>query len=88
MTGKPVDPTRCPLCGEDNDCRMARGDSTCWCVSMQVPKEVLDRVPLEAQGVACVCRFCATGRRHPAQLMREIQRASSAESVGEPVGLG
>ncbi|MBN1610925.1 MAG: cysteine-rich CWC family protein [Polyangiaceae bacterium] len=73
MTTAPVDPTRCPLCGEDNDCGMVKGESTCWCTAVTVPREVSDRISPEAQGVACVCRTCATGRRHPAQIMRQIQ---------------
>jgi hypothetical protein len=54
-----VDPARCPLCREPNDCQLAAGRTTCWCFETPVPPDVLARVPLEAQGVACVCKRCA-----------------------------
>jgi hypothetical protein len=54
-----VDPARCPLCGQANDCRIAAGEATCWCFEAPVPPEVVARVPAEASGVACVCRRCA-----------------------------
>lgn len=68
-----VDPSRCPLCGTDNDCGLAKGKGVCWCSSIKIPEEVLDRVRPEARGVACVCRDCATGRRSPAGLARQIK---------------
>lgn len=55
-----IDPARCPLCGEPNDCQIAAGRTKCWCFESAVPADVLARVPLEAQGVACVCRRCAS----------------------------
>ena len=36
-------------------------------------QDVLDRVPPEAQGVACVCRACATGWPNSADLARRIE---------------
>jgi hypothetical protein len=62
MSASPVDPKRCPLCGDDNDCGAARGAATCWCFESKVPAEVLERVPAAAKGVACVCERCASGR--------------------------
>ena len=53
------DRSRCPLCGRPIECGAARGESDCWCQSVTIPQEVLDRVPAEARGVACVCRRCA-----------------------------
>jgi hypothetical protein len=58
----PVDPARCPLCGEANQCQLAAGRTTCWCFEHKVPAPVLARVPLAAQGLACVCRRCADGK--------------------------
>ena len=55
----PVDPERCPLCGRPNHCQVAAGRARCWCFELAVPADVLARIPLEAQGVACVCRRCA-----------------------------
>ena len=54
-----VDPSRCPLCGRPNECAALRGESDCWCKTVVVPQDVMDRVPPEARGVACVCRECA-----------------------------
>lgn len=68
-----VDPSRCPLCGAKNDCGMVRGEPKCWCDSVTIPREAIDRMPMEAQGVACVCRACAAGRRSPAELTRVIE---------------
>ncbi|MGI5939950.1 MAG: cysteine-rich CWC family protein [Thermoleophilia bacterium] len=59
------DVSRCPLCGQPNDCGAARGDPTCWCRSVTIPQEVLDRIPPEARGVACVCRKCAGIEKSP-----------------------
>ncbi len=55
-----VDPSRCPLCGKENRCGRLAGLSSCWCQTVSVPRSVLDRIPAEARGVACVCRECAT----------------------------
>jgi hypothetical protein len=52
-------PTRCPLCGETNECGVAAGKSTCWCFSTPVPPEVLAQVPEDQQGRTCVCERCA-----------------------------
>jgi hypothetical protein len=68
-----IDPSRCPLCGDENDCGMAKGNRACWCHTMTIPQEVLARVPLEAQGIACVCRACATGRPNSEDLVRRIE---------------
>ncbi len=58
---EPFDATRCPLCGEANACQIAAGRTKCWCFETPVPADVLARVPLAAQGVACVCKRCASG---------------------------
>ena len=52
------DPRRCPLCGNINDCGVAGGQESCWCFTEPVPPEILKRIPAEARGIACVCRFC------------------------------
>jgi hypothetical protein len=66
----PVDPRTCPLCGEANACGMAQGAGTCWCFATKVPKDVLERVPTEAQELACVCASCASGKRSPQETRR------------------
>ncbi|HIE70826.1 MAG TPA: hypothetical protein EYP98_12020, partial [Planctomycetes bacterium] len=54
----------CPLCGGDNQCaNSAAGDAAagppCWCKSVQIPEAVLDCLPEQARGVACICATCA-----------------------------
>ena len=73
MTASPMDPRRCPLCGDGNACGMAEGAETCWCFDTTVPDEVIDRVPAEARDVACVCRACASGQRGPAEALTSIR---------------
>ncbi len=50
----------CPLCGKQNRCAVVAGTDPfkCWCNTTKVPKELLDRVPEEQKGKACVCRDC------------------------------
>ncbi|MEJ0035834.1 MAG: cysteine-rich CWC family protein [Gammaproteobacteria bacterium] len=71
------DPHRCPLCGEANLCAVASGVGNCWCFSLEIPDEVLERIPEEARQRACVCQPCASGRRDsnsPLVRMRQILR--------------
>lgn len=60
-----VDPDHCPLCGDENHCGMRAGSKTCWCFSANLVPGVLDRVPPEAQRVACCCEVAddLTGSR-------------------------
>ncbi|MEM1350356.1 MAG: cysteine-rich CWC family protein [Myxococcota bacterium] len=74
MSTRALDPKRCPLCHEPNECGLAAGKSKCWCFTQHVPEEVLARVPPEARGVACVCALCASGRRHPNEVMDIMTR--------------
>ncbi|WFA08244.1 cysteine-rich CWC family protein [Tissierella sp. Yu-01] len=46
----------CPLCGKDNNCQ--HGQSDCWCNHITVPKHILDMVPEDKKGKACVCKEC------------------------------
>lgn len=45
----------CPLCGKDNNCRQSK---ECWCHSATIPKELLDKVPEDKKGKACICKSC------------------------------
>jgi len=68
-----ADPTRCPLCGGDNRCALEIERATgqpqppCWCVDTAFPPGLLDTLPPDAQGVACVCAACvrAAAQRLP-----------------------
>jgi hypothetical protein len=32
----------------------------CWCTQVDFNREVLELIPKEARGIACICRACAT----------------------------
>ncbi len=61
-------PDRCPLCGGPNQCGLAAGSTSCWCFTTRIPDAVVERVPVAARNVACVCPDCAAGRASPAVL--------------------
>ncbi|EQB86736.1 hypothetical protein J2Z44_000317 [Clostridium punense] len=46
----------CPICGKDNNCQ--HGNKDCWCNTIVVPKHVIDMVPEDKKGKACICRDC------------------------------
>jgi len=58
--------TRCPLCGQANQCAMeverASGvkQPPCWCTQVDFNRELLGNIPAEARGLACICRACAS----------------------------
>jgi|GEM_PF-1679250 len=52
------DSKRCPLCGQQNNCQADTDPYNCWCLSVQVPKELLDLVPENLRDKACICRHC------------------------------
>jgi hypothetical protein len=39
---------------------MAGDGGACWCFSTPIAPGVLERIPAEARGRACVCQACAT----------------------------
>jgi hypothetical protein len=45
----------CPLCGQNNNCQHGK---ECWCITIKVPKYVLDLVPEDKKGKACICKNC------------------------------
>ena len=65
---KVIDPSKCPICGEPNQCAQAIAKATgkppeaCWCMtapfSEKLSAELLDRVPVEAQNKVCICSKC------------------------------
>ena len=54
-----MDPMRCPLCGDENECGMAMGAEKCWCFSAVISEDVLGRVPEQARDLVCICEKCA-----------------------------
>lgn len=67
----PIDPTRCPLCGQDNRCAMELERETgqkqgpCWCVGARFSAELLQAVPAASAGLACICARCAAAAADP-----------------------
>lgn len=61
-----TDATRCPLCGRANQCAMEVERATglkqppCWCTQVDFNRELLEGLPAEARGLACICQACAT----------------------------
>jgi hypothetical protein len=52
----------CPLCGQPNECAVARCgrfDVDCWCSTARIDPRSLALVPPAQRGLACVCRRCA-----------------------------
>ena len=64
-----VDATRCPLCGQANVCAMEAERATgqpqpdCWCTQVVFDDALLDSLPAQALGLACICSACAAGKR-------------------------
>lgn len=56
------DTTRCPSCGQPNECAMAAGrdPESCWCMSVSIDPDVIARLPEAARGKVCICHRCAT----------------------------
>lgn len=59
-----VDQTKCPLCGDENNCATEIAKATgqpeqpCWCRNETFSAELLATIPEPAQGKACVCVNC------------------------------
>ena len=68
-----VDPSICPACGAPNTCGMSQGKSDCWCFSGSIPKAALERIPVAAKDLACLCPRCA-------QIEAEASAAPHSES--------
>lgn len=46
----------CPLCGKPNNCK--HGDDSCWCNHVKIPKGLIERIPKDKRGKACICKDC------------------------------
>jgi len=62
-----IEATRCPLCGESNQCGMARGETACWCFATIIPEAALAEIPNAARGRACLCPRCAGADKNPVE---------------------
>jgi hypothetical protein len=60
-----IDVSRCPLCGELNQCAMeverATGEKQppCWCTRVDFRQDLISSLPSAARGRACICAACA-----------------------------
>lgn len=45
----------CPLCGQDNNCQH---DKECWCQKVTIPNYIIEMIPEDKKGKACVCKAC------------------------------
>jgi hypothetical protein len=54
------DRSKCPLCGEPNQCALAADPAAtqCWCDTVVFPAELLAKIPPEAVRKTCVCQKC------------------------------
>jgi hypothetical protein len=78
---------QCPLCGRDNQCRVAKGHlykGPCWCHEIIVPNHILTRLAADSLEPACLCRPCletiariAQGRDDTETILAEVQSALS-----------
>jgi hypothetical protein len=52
---------QCPLCGGNNQCRMAKGllyKGPCWCEEIIIPNQVLRALAADHFEATCLCRSC------------------------------
>jgi hypothetical protein len=57
-----LDRSRCVLCGEPNECALARDQADagepCWCVGQSFPRTLRVRATEQDGGESCICRRC------------------------------
>ena len=61
MSQKFFNPAACPLCGGANECQLcspAAYKGQCWCARVEIPEELLERVPENLRNRACICQPC------------------------------
>ncbi|MEG3001963.1 MAG: cysteine-rich CWC family protein [Comamonas sp.] len=60
----PVDPLRCPLCGQSNQCAITAGlaPESCWCMTADVAPAALAAIPEAQRRQSCLCPGCAAGQ--------------------------
>lgn len=54
-----VNKSICPLCEKVNLCDV-KSEQRCWCMNTQVPKELIEKVPLHLKNINCICNECIT----------------------------
>lgn len=58
-----IDPQLCPICQKNNACMnidCAGDGGSCWCLNLEqrFPDSLLQKIPSEFKGKACICRQC------------------------------
>lgn len=51
----------CPICSQPNECGIAavqESGADCWCFHETFPKELLEQIPVNKRGKACICKLC------------------------------
>tara|TARA_R110002072_G_scaffold241027_8_gene399694 strand:- start:47925 stop:48983 length:1059 start_codon:yes stop_codon:yes gene_type:complete len=55
---------------------------TCWCKSLEIPKELLAKLPEAARGIACICQGCSNAAMsEPAQGVRKTIDPGGREAM-------
>jgi len=79
---RPFNPALCPLCDAPNGCQLCvpvAGKAPCWCVGVELPDELLARVPENLRNRACICHACVEKfhlkKTSPAPAPRPVHRA-------------
>jgi hypothetical protein len=83
-------PAQCPLCGGPNQCLLGSPvafKGQCWCAQVEIPDELLARVPENFRNRACVCRACVDKFRREKQLS-PVRPPQAARRAPEPAGDG
>ena len=47
----------CPICKQGNQCEIEEGNG-CWCMAVEVSKQLIEQLPEEVQGTQCICKNC------------------------------
>lgn len=66
-----IDPTRCPLCQQNNLCAAVKGTDAaqCWCQTTAISAALIANIPPQLQRKSCICQRCAEQAQ---QLAKEI----------------
>ncbi|WP_370467953.1 cysteine-rich CWC family protein [Nitrospira sp. KM1] len=67
-----LDPSRCPLCRQWNECALAKGKSTCWCFELSREGRGGNEMLQDTTGLSCLCRHCLTQSRQSFGILKEL----------------
>jgi hypothetical protein len=82
---QPLPAHQCPLCGGPNACAPAQAGQfkvDCWCTRTRFPAALLERIPPEQRGQACICQACVEAAlAAEAADSADVARASSSSAA-------